>query len=310
MAVASLFGSSSGGLGDKQTQSSDPSAWTKAQWKPLAQQIKDLNSHVYTPYSGQLTAGLDPMQMQAAGMAQANIGAGQGALGQAMGGARDAIGYKPTQIGAQSLGDTNLSRYLNPYMDNVAGNVLTQLDRGRQLAINNQGGDFTRAGAFGGSRHGVADAETNRAFADQAASTLSNLYNTGFNNAQNAAQFDIGNNLSAQQANQQAGLQGAGLNLNASGQLAGMAGQQQGMGQSDASFLNGFGSQAQQNAQQGLSNNYAEFLRGQGANQQQISNLLSLLGGIPGGQTTTQTNSPGLMSLIGSGMQMASLIGG
>jgi hypothetical protein len=297
------------GGSSSQSTSSGLTKWSKGIYNDLSGQVRSLNGQAYTPYTGQLTAGLDPLQMQAGHMAQANVGAGQGLLGQAAQGASAAQGYTPQQVNAQSLGGTDLSQYLNPYMDSVAGGVLGQLNRGREMAINGQAGDFTRAGAFGGSRHGVADAETNRAFADTAANTLNNIYSQGFGNAQQAAQFDIGNNLNAQGMNQQAGLSGAGLNLNASGLLGDLAGQQQQMGQSDASFLNQFGQQAQQNAQQGLGANYSEFLRGQGANQQQISNLLSLLHGTPmlTNSTTSQSSSPGLGQIIGTGLQAAAL---
>ena len=45
---------------------------------------------------------------------------------------------------------------------------LGDLERSRQGAINAGQADATAAGAFGGSRHGVADSLTNREFADSA----------------------------------------------------------------------------------------------------------------------------------------------
>jgi hypothetical protein len=266
-----------GGSSSSSSTSYTPTKATKNLFYPVWNQAQQIASNSANPYGGQLSAGLDPMQQQAAGMAKDNIGAGKAAVGSAVGGAQAVQGYNPQQVHAQSLGGTDLSQYLNPYMDSVAGGVLGQLNRGREMAINGQAGDFTKAGAFGGSRHGVADAETNRAFADTASNALNNIYSQGFGNAQQAAQFDIGNNLNAQGMNQQAGLSGAGLNLNASGLLGQLGAQQQQMGANDALLVNQFGQQAQQNQQGALDRAYAEFQR---QYQDPMTGLTGLLGNI------------------------------
>ena len=66
--------------------------------------------------------------------------------------------------------------------------------------------------AFGGSRQGIAEAETRKGFAEKAAETVANLRERGFQQAMGAAQFDVGQlagteaaNVAAQQAAQQFG---------------------------------------------------------------------------------------------------------
>jgi len=143
------------------------------------------------------------------------------------------------QIQAGQLASTALSPYVNPYESQVVGQTLSDLERARQMQQNVLGAQATQARAFGGSRAGVAQAETNRAFAEQAARTAGQLRQAGFTQAQQAAQQDIASQLAAQQANQQAALQagisGAGIardiglaNLQAQ-QQARQFGAQQGM---------------------------------------------------------------------------------
>lgn len=90
-----------------------------------------------------------------------------------------------------------VGNYMNPFTSYVAGNTLADLNRANQMALTNVASDATKARAFGGSRSGVAQAETNRAFLDTAGRTLGNLYAQGFDSAVGAAQSDLNRQLSA-----------------------------------------------------------------------------------------------------------------
>jgi len=129
------------------------------------------------------------------------------------------------QVQAGQLGTTSLSPYMNPYESQVVGQTLSDLERSRQMQQNVLGAQATRAGAFGGSRQGIAEAETNRAFAEQAARTAGQLRQAGFTQAQQAAQQDIASRMQAALANQQAGLQ-AGMTSAQLQQQANLANQQ------------------------------------------------------------------------------------
>lgn len=115
---------------------------------------------------------------------------------------------------APQLATTNLDPYTNPYESQVVGQALSDLERSRQMQQNMLGAQATRAGAFGGSRQGIAEAETNRAFAEQAARTAGQLRQAGYGQAQQLAQQDIANQMLAQARQQQSAQQ-----------LANMAGQ-------------------------------------------------------------------------------------
>lgn len=139
-------------------------------------------------------AGMDPPSFTTPATANQNT-----AFQQAPG----LLNYQP-----QQLGGMDLTRYMNPYTQSVIDTSLNDLDRARRIAINGNSGAFTTGGgpnAWLSDRAGVADAETNRGFLDQAASLSAGLRQAGFNNAQGAAQFDINTGLAANQ-NQRANL--------------------------------------------------------------------------------------------------------
>lgn len=129
-------------------------------------------------------------------------------------------------VGAQSLAQTDLTPYQNQYTTGVVDAALSDLDRARQMTQNQNAARAVSAGAFGGDRQALVEAETNRNFAEQAARTAANLRAQGFQNAQQQAQADLNRAQQAgtqtaqfgQQAalaNQQAGLTAGGRNLQA-----------------------------------------------------------------------------------------------
>jgi hypothetical protein len=106
--------------------------------------------------------------------------------------------------GAPQVSATSLSPYMNPFTQSVIDNSLGSLNRARQMSMNDIGAQAQAARAFGGSRQGVLEAETNRGFADQAGQLASGLNLQNFQNAQGMAQFDIGNSMAQMAANQNA----------------------------------------------------------------------------------------------------------
>ena len=138
------------------------------------------------------------------------------------------IGQSPTvaaqNVQAGQLANTNLGAYTNPFETQVVDQALGDLERSRLMAQNQLGAQATSANAFGGSRQGIAEAETNRAFADQAARTASGLRQAGYTQAQQMAMQDIGTAQQAALANQQANL-AAGTTTAGFGQQSNLANQ-------------------------------------------------------------------------------------
>jgi len=91
----------------------------------------------------------------------------------------------------------NIQAFENPYTQQVIDRTQQDIERQRQMATNTLGAQASQAGAFGGSRQGVAEAMTNEAFAQQAADTLAQQRQQGFKTALGAAQQQQGLGLQA-----------------------------------------------------------------------------------------------------------------
>lgn len=200
---------SSGGGGGSSTQTQKLDPWLKDKIQGSLDKIEGLEG--YSPYPSEdaiapMTPGMEGILGQMGQLGDK----GFGAIGQGLQGLENTAGTQADQISPEEL---NMEQFQNPYQQQVVDRTMADLDRGRQMAIGQGEDQALMAGAFGGSRHGVADAETNRAFADQAARTSAQLNAQGFNTALGAAQQQQQTDLAAQQANQSAGLDAARLGL-------------------------------------------------------------------------------------------------
>lgn len=107
--------------------------------------------------------------------------------------ARGAAGYQPGTIFG------GMGAYTNPYETGVVETALGDIERARQLAVQQGAAQATRARAYGGSRQAVAESETNRAALEQAARTAAQLRQQGFVTAGEMAGRDIGFGLQGAQ---------------------------------------------------------------------------------------------------------------
>ena len=147
------------------------------------------------------------------GFDAANVGSrGYGATGTSATGYGAASADPTSSVNAQNvnagqLANRDLSAYTNQYEDQVVQQTLSDLGGAQEQQLNQMGAQATAANAFGGSRQGIAEAETRKGFADKAAQAVSGLRQAGFTQAQQMAQQDIGTQQQAAMANQQANLQ-------------------------------------------------------------------------------------------------------
>ena len=230
--------------------------------------------------------------------------AAQGIQGAGMGTAKG-LGYNPLSVNANQLSSTNLNPYMNPYTDQVIKANEADILRGAQMGLDHLGSEASMAGAYGGSRHGVAMGEMGRGVASELAQSSAGLRQAGYGNAQQAALQDIGNNLQGQMANQQADLSGQGQRLGAASQLANISNLGFGMGQQVNQNLAQQGAMQQalqQMVMDNAKNNFSQF-----TNQpvQGLSYLNNALNATPSdnsfNQTKTQTKTPGLFDYLSLG---------
>ena len=232
---------------------------------------------------------------------------------QALGGAQAGMAYTPEQVAAQNVqaqqAAGGIGTYMNPYTQQVIDTSMADLERQRQMQMNQLGAQATQARAFGGSRQGVAEALTNEAFARQGGQLAAGLRQQGFQTALGAAQQDVATaqqaalanqaaQLQAQQANQQAGLAGAQQRLSAAGQMGNLSNLGFGFGQqiTQQQMMQGAMQQALQ--QRLIDDARSQYQATVGAPQQSLALPLQALGQAPVPQTTTQSRQPGLFDYL------------
>ena len=203
------------------------------------------------------------------------------------------MGYRPMAITAPS--QANLQQYTNPYENQVVNQSLSDIERSRLMQQNTGGAQAGAANAFGGSRHGIAEAETNRAFADQSARTASGLRQSGYQNAQDMAR-------QAQMQNQQAGLQGSQQRLGAANQMGNMSNLGFGMGQQIQGRMDQQGAMQQALQQQLINAGKQQYAGYTGAPAQSLQYLLQAVGGAPAVGNVNQEKTAGLFDYAGLGL--------
>ncbi len=168
----------------------------------------------------QAAMGYQPMQVKATDYTAAQ------AQGQGYNAAQAAqqAALTADQVRAGQIAGTNLGAYTNPYESQVVQQSLRDLGGAQEKALNQMGAQATAARAFGGSRQGIAEAETRKQYADQAAQMVSGLRQAGYQQAQQLAGQDIATQMQAALANQGANLQ-AGTTTAQLGQQANLANQ-------------------------------------------------------------------------------------
>lgn len=309
------MGSKSGSSGGTQTvtQKTELPKWVNDAAQGNLQKAYEVSDKMLGPYSGPRYAGLTQGAMGNIAALQNNVGSTNPAYALAQETAANAATYQPGMVKPNFLANTDLKPYMDPYTDSVVNYGLRALDTQRQQSLNTVGDSAIRNKAFGGSRHGILEALTNSGAALNAGNLASSLMSQNYKNAQTAATTDINNALAAQKDNQQAGLQGAALNVTAANQLGTSAGQGQ------EAYLSALRSAlAGQSMIQGDTQGQYDAARyayneAQQFPIQQLQIPLQALGMTPYGQTVSTTgpaqpqpSSSGLMQGIGG---LASLVG-
>jgi len=235
-------------------------------------------------------------------------GAGQTGTAEASRLTSQLAGYTPQQIQA-GTGAQYMSAYQNPYENQVVQAALGDIELARQRSGLSDRSAATAAKAFGGSRQGVAEALTNEAALRNAASTAANLRSAGFTTAAQLGQTDASRFLTADQLNQAADISGAGLRMNAAGQIGTLAAQQQNLGIAGANAV--MQSEAQRQALE-----QAKLDAARNLSLERLGISQSALGIQPanlGGTTTTPIYKNTSASALGgalSGGVLGNMIGG
>jgi hypothetical protein len=142
------------------------------------------------------------------------------------GGMGAGFGQQAANAGAnyanQATNPYAVNAYMNPYIENVIQNQNLAAQRQADIASTQRGANAAKAGAFGGSRQAIENAEAQRSLESLMNTNRATGLNTAYNNAIQNMQYGAGLNLQGLQGAQQGlgtALQGIGQATNA-GQYA------------------------------------------------------------------------------------------
>ena len=233
-------GGSGGGSQTSTSYTSSVPKWLESEQKDLVARGFALGQQDYQPYTGERISQFTPLQRTAFGQAErqqvapqigeatglAGLAARQGLqAGQFQTGQFTPMGVQgpqlqqfqlgaPMGVGTQSFTQPGMAQqFMDPYMQNVVNIQQQAAQRQADIQATQRGAQAVRAGAFGGSRQAIENAEANRALASQ----MGEIQARGLQDAFGRAQEQFGREqqlgLQAQMANQQAGLTAGQANL-------------------------------------------------------------------------------------------------
>ena len=232
----------------KQTVSQTIDPAQMAMYEDLYGRAKGIAAQPFVPYTGPRVAGFSPDQLRAF---EATRGLFE--TGMQFDPLTDIRGIAEAPI--PSLLEADISAYQTPFQQQVIDQTLADIQRQADIARGFSQDQAIGAGAFGGSRSAILEAESQRPYIEQMARTSAGLRQAGFEQAQRAAEADIARQMRGREF--QAGL------------LGGISAEQQ----RRLGMLGGIGTQQQALQQRALDIPYQEFQRALAYPQQQLGLL-------------------------------------
>lgn len=111
--------------------------------------------------------------------------------------------YRAGQFDTDTFGADQAQQYMNPYLQSALNPQLEEARRQSQITQLGNQAKATQAGAFGGGRQAIMDAETQRALGSNLANITGQGYNTAYDKAMSQFNADQARQMQAQQAGEQ-----------------------------------------------------------------------------------------------------------
>jgi hypothetical protein len=173
--AAGAFTPGTGAMTGKQETLSE---WAGPYVTSMLGKAEALSNMPYQAYQGPLTAGASPLQQKLfSGLGGLDF---PGRLGQSFT-ATDAPTLPTMTATGQALPTASqptgiAAQYMNPYLSAVLAPQLSELQRQAQISQMNQASKLSKAGAFGGSRQAIMDAELQRNLLNEANKAIGQGY--------------------------------------------------------------------------------------------------------------------------------------
>lgn len=277
-----LYGGGGGGqTSTGVTYTSNIPEYAQQPFMNLVGKSEAISNQPYQAFGGQRIEGFNPTQQAAFQRANTQQVAPQ--IGMGSGLAAGAATSSFTQPGMANA-------YMSPFMQNVVDIQKREANRDAGIATTQRNAQAVKAGAFGGSRQAIMDAEAQRNLQTQLGDIQGKGLQAAFESGQGQFNAEMGR-----------GIQGA--------QTLGQLGQQQFGQQMDITQLLGTtGAQQQQLGQKQLDQQYADFQAQRDYPYQQLGFLSDILRGTSGSTRTMYSSAPqasGLQTLAGLGTAAA-----
>jgi hypothetical protein len=261
--VVSNTATSAGGVPLDTSKTSTLSPWAGDYVTNFLGQGAALASAPMQVYGGPLTAGASDLQQQGfAGMSDVAAG-----------------GYTPGTFTSGTFGTAEANKYMNPYLTASLQPQIDEARRQSQITQQQNASKMTQAGAFGGSRQAIMDAETQRALGANLANITGTGYNTAYDKAMAQFNAEQGRGLDTQKANEASRQYSSEFGLKSLQDLMSAGATQRGIEQEGITA-----DKAQFEQQQAYPFNMVEFQR-------------KLVEGLPIGASTTATNQDTISKL-------------
>ena len=165
-------------------------AWQEAQFKELFSRAQGVSRQPFIPYTGPMVAGFSPDQLR---QFQATRGLFETGMqfDPTKGLQTLAQEARPMTGQAASLLGQDIGAYQSPYQQQVIDLAMQDIQRQADIARGGAQERAIRAGAFGGSRSAILEAESQRPFAEVMARTAAEQRERGYGQALRAAESDI-----------------------------------------------------------------------------------------------------------------------
>lgn len=275
----------------------------------------------YMQYQGERFAQFTPLQQQAIAGAQGMQAAPQLRDAASLAGtaglrALQTGTYGPMVYTPESFAQAGMpSRYMSPYMQNVVNIEKREAKRQSDIAAQQEAAQFARAGAFGGGRQAIVQAERARNLGTQMGDIQSRGLQAAYQQAQQQFNQEQAQRQAAAQLAEQSRQYGAGLGLQGlqtalqgAGQLGQLGQTEFGQNLAINQLQQQYGQQQQQRMQDILGAQYQDFLNFQNYPYKQLGFMSDILRGVPLSQTGTSVygQAPSTFSQI-AGLGTAAL---
>ena len=268
------------------------------------QQAEDVANLQYDPYTGERIAGFSPTEIagreRAAELAQLGLGMPQ--VEQAADVMSGLAGYQAGTYDPNLLSGADYSQYMSPYLQGALDPALRAIREEQEQTLQSLGAGAARAGAFGGSRQGVLEAQTLGRFGQQMGDVIGTGYQEAFDRAMGYASSDVDRLNEAQEIQERMRQAAAGIQAQGASGLSQAANQLRQVGYADADVLRTLGAEERGLQQSQMEADYNEYLRSQAFPYQSLTARLSPLGqgAAVAGSVPTYDQPSQFQSLLGT----------